>query len=289
MRLLSRVSKGLIFSVTMSFLWACSLVNTRYMLIHGEDALNLAVWLGLFLIIPWVGMLIRHRREFAHLSVKLKWYLVGIGIASSIGLNLLQTLSLAHTPAVNFSFLYRTIVIFTIILAYIFFREKITVKKWVLAGLILFGSYLFTTRGKGMTLTAGDLYTLAYALSAAFIANILIKHTISKMHPDISGSVTSIVAGIALFMFALINGSIKLPGHLMLILLGTAISFVQTMARNRAYKYATASFVTMIVSITPVFVGFLSYPILHESLSAIELVGGTIIVGSMFFVEYFKI
>lgn len=289
MKLFSKMSKGLIFSLATAFLWACSLVNTRYLLLQGEDPLNLTVWIGLILLLPWTIMLWVHKKEYKMLSVKFKWYLVAIGIISSIGLNYLQSVTLQHSPAINFSFLYRTIVVFTMILAYLFFKEPITLKKWILAGLILFGSFLLTTHGKGIALTIGDIYTLFYALSAAFIANILIKHTVSKMHPDLSGAVISIVACFALLLFALTVGALRVSNHIPLIILGSTISFGITMVRNRAYKHASASFVTMIVSLTPVFVTILSYPLLHEQLDIYQIVGGAIIVGSIFFVERFKI
>ncbi len=289
MKLFSGMSRGLIFSLATAFLWACSLVNTRYLLLKGEDPLNLTVWIGLIMIPPWIYILGKHREEYQALSPKFKWYLVGIGVISSVGLNYLQSITLLHSPAANFAFLYRTIVVFTIILAYIFFKEAISVKKWILAGLILFGSFLLTTNGKGIHLTTGDIYTLVYALSAAFISNILIKHTISRMHPDISGAAISIVSSVALFIFAVGIGALRVSGHIPFIILGSALSLGITMVRNRAYKHATASFVTMIVSLTPVFVTILSYPLLHERLDVYQLLGGAVIVGSMFFVERFKI
>ena len=283
------MNKGLLFAITSSFLWACSIVNSRYLLSHGEEPLNLTIWIGLAMVIPWLFLFKRHIKAYKALSPKFKLYLVGIGIASSIGINYLQALALANTSAVNFSFLYRTIVVFTIIFAYIFFKEAITVKKWFLTLLILTGSYLLTTGGQVIALTRGDIYTLLMAASAAFVANILIKHTVSRIHPDLSGSAISIVSAIALLVFGIISGGLKLPVNVLMILVGAAFSFTLTMARNRAYTFSTASFVTMIFSLTPVFVALLSYPLLGERLSTIEIVGGAIIVGSTFLVEKFRI
>ena len=289
MKLFSNVSKGLIFAVTSSFLWACSIVNSRYLLSHGEKPLNLTIWIGLAMVIPWLFLFRRHVSAYKALSPKFKLYLVGIGVASSIGINYLQALALANTSAVNFSFLYRTIVVFTIIFAYLFFKEAITMKKWFLTLLILTGSYLLTTGGQIIALTTGDIYTLLMAASAAFVANILIKHTVSRMHPDLSGSVISLVSAASLVLFGYVSGTLALPVNMFMILIGAAFSFTLTMARNRAYTYATASFVTMIFSLTPVFVALLSYPLLGERLTPAELVGGAIIVASTFLVEKFKI
>ena len=289
MKLFSRISRGFFYAVTSSFLWACSIVNSRYLLSHGEEPLNLTVWIGLAMVIPWAFLFRRHVTAYKALSPKFKLYLVGIGIASSIGINYLQALALANTSAVNFSFLYRTIVVFTIVFAYLFFKEAITMKKWFLTLLILTGSYLLTTGGRIIALTTGDLYTLLMAASAAFVANILIKHTVSRMHPDLSGSVISLVSAASLLLFGCLSGRLALPVNMFMICIGAAFSFTLTMARNRAYTFATASFVTMIFSLTPVFVALLSYPLLGERLEPMELVGGAIIVGSTFLVEKFKI
>ena len=289
MKVVSKMSIGFWYALATSFLWACSIVNTRYLLSIGENPLNLTIWVGLMMILPWFFLFKKHIREYNALSIQFKLYLVGIGIAASIGINYLQSLALANTTAVNFAFLYRTIVVFTIIFAYIFFKEAITIKKWILAGFILFGSYLLTTGGKTISFTKGDIYTLLMAASAAFVANILIKHTVSKMHPDLSGAAISIVSTIALIPLGYLTGTLHIPIHLFMITLGACFSFALTMTRNRAYKFASAAFVTMIVSLTPVFVALLSYPLLHERLDTVELIGGACIVGSTFLVEKFKI
>lgn len=285
----NKLSKGFIYFLIFSFLWACSIINSRFILKSGENALNLTLWISLFTFFPWLFLFKKHFGEYKKLSLRNILLLVFIGIASSIGISYLQSLALANTTAINFSFLYRTIVVFTVIFAWLFLKEKLTKKKIFLVIFILFGSYLLTTNGKTLILSKGDIYTLLMAASAAFIANILIKHTISKMHPDLSGSVTSIIGTISLFFLAFMINAVKIPHQFYLILLGSCISFVMIMLRNRAYKYATASFVTIIVSLTPLFVSFLSYPLLGEKLELIELIGGLIIVGSTVLAEKFRI
>jgi drug/metabolite transporter (DMT)-like permease len=283
------MSKGLFFSLAIAVIWACSIVNSRYLLALGENPLNLTVWISIFEFIPWLILFGKHSKEFMALSGRYKLLLIGLGIISSVGIDYLQAIALAHTSAVNFSFLYRTIVVYTIILAYFFFKEQITRKKGLLVALILLGSYLLTTNGQGIRLTVGDLYTLLYAASAAFISNILIKHTVAKMHPDLSGAAISLVSTATLVTLAVTHNRIYIPQHFPLIILAAMLSIGVTAVRNRAYQNATASFVTMIVSLTPVFVAFLSYPLLHERLGVVETVGGLIIIGSTFFVEKFKI
>lgn len=282
------LSRGLSFSLSTSLFWAITIVIQRLVLNKGENPLNLVFWSYLFSTPLWLFLLKRHLGEFRRLSKKNKSLLVFIGIAGSIGISYLQSLALKNTTAVNFSFLYRTIVIFTIVFAWIFFREKISTKKLFIVALILIGSYFLTTKGENIALGTGDIYTLLMAASAAFIANILTKHTTSKMHPDLSGAVTMLVSFLSLLCLSIATNSIRIPQELFLILLSSVFGFFQIRTRNKAYQIATASFVTMIVSLTPLFVSVISLPVLGEKMDAIQLLGGLLIVSSGFLAEKLK-
>ena len=284
-----RLSKGLIFTVSASILSAVWIVITRFLLVHGENPLNLTAWIVSLTALPWLFLLQKHRSEVQKLSRKNIGLLIFIGIASSLGINYLQALSLANTPAINFSFLYRTIIIFTIIFAAIFFKEKITLKKGLLVFIILIGSFLLATNGTSIHFTKGDIYTLMMAASGAFVANILVKHTISQMHTDVSGAITTIVASISLIILAVFTHVFRIPQNFWLILVGSAFYFVHIMFRNRSYKHASASFVTLVFALAPFYVSILSVIFLGESLTPIECIGGLLIVGSVFFVDRLKI
>lgn len=284
-----KVSKGFLFALGTSMLWAVVIVISRFLLQNGENPLNLVVWINIIALPIWVLLFQRHKQEFKILSRRNKLLLLCIGILGSLGINYLQSLALDNTSAINFAFLYRTIVVFTIVFAWIFFKEKITVKKLVVAGIIIVGSYFLTTGGQSLEFEKGDIYTLMMAASTAFIANILIKHTVSKMNPDLSAAAIMIVTTGSLLILAIITHQIAPPQGIFLICLTGIISVFQTRFRNRAYKLASASFVTMIVSFTPVFVSLLSYPLLGESLDGIQIVGGICIVSAGVFAEKLKI
>lgn len=273
-------NKNYILTVTAAFLGACALVNSRSLLISGENPLNIAVWIGLVACIPWLLIFWRRRSEFVSLLPRYKWMLFGIGVASSVGIQYLQVLALAHTTAANFAFLYRTVTVFTIIFAAIFLKEKITVSKWVLAALIVVGSYFLLYEDGKLLLSLGALYTLAMAAAAALIANVLIKHTISKMHPDLSGAVVQVVATTALLSMAWATQVLEMPINWGMVLVGGLLAFAQIILRNRAYAVASASYVSMIYALSPLFVTVLSYLFLQEKLSWLELAGGAIIIGS---------
>lgn len=282
------LSPGLIFWLATAFTWAISLILQRLILTRGENPLNLVLWLNFFAAPLWLMIFKRHFVEFKKLSKKNITLLVFIGIASSIGTSYLQSLALKNTTAVNFAFLYRTIVVFTIVFAWAIFKEKITVKKLLIAILILVGSYLLLTKGKGIILTPGDIYSLAAAASGALISNILVKHSTSKMHPDLSAAVTMLVVLLFLFIFSIMTIKITVPGDFSLVIITAVVYFFVIRLRNKAYTLSTASFATMISSFTPLFVAIMSIPLLGERLEPIQLIGGILIVSSGFLTEKLK-
>jgi len=109
------------------------------------------------------------------------------------------------------------------------------------------------------------------------------------MHPDLSGAVTSIVACISLVLLANLLHVFTIPQHFGFVVLASLCYFTMIMLRNRAYKLATASFVTMVFAITPLFVTILSLLFLNETLSLVQAVGGLLIVGSTISAERYKL
>ncbi|MEK7571356.1 MAG: DMT family transporter [Patescibacteria group bacterium] len=281
--------KGLLFALVAVFFGSIVTVTLRYLFTTGENPLNISAWILLLAAVPWLFLFHKHNKAFTKLSLKNILLLLFIGIAGSVGVNYMQSLALANTSAINFAFLYRTIIVFTIIFAWLFLNEKLTWRKCLLVVIILVGSYLITTDGSTFSLSAGDIYTLIMAAAAAFISNILIKHTMSKMHPDLSGSVTSLVACLSLVILAYTSNVFSIPQHFVFVCLASVCYFALIMLRNRAYVLSTASFVTMIFGLTPLFVTILSVIFLHETIEFIEIIGGILILTSAFFAEKYRV
>lgn len=279
----------MIFALLGALTTSCSVVLFRFLLRNGENPLNLSVWVNMLSLPVWIFLFQKHTSEFRKLSSRDIALLIFIGIAGAMGINYLQFLALKNTTAVNFAFIYRTVTVFTVLFAWIFLKEKITWIKGLLVAFIIIGSYLVTTEGKMINLTIGDFYSLLMAASAAFISNILVKHTVSKMHPDLSGSVATIVGCASLLILGLLMKIIKIPNGFLLVLLGSVFYFCLIMFRNRAYLHASASFVTMVFALSPLFVSVLSFFFLGEVLKPVQLIGGAIIILATIFAERFKV
>lgn len=283
------MSKGFKYTFWAAFFWAISIVIARFVLNAGENALNIAFWTT-FLSFPfWAFLLYTKSQELKTLAQKDYFILLGMGLVSTIGVNITEALALKYSFAVNYSFLIRTVILFTIVFAYLFLGEKLTLKKIVLSVLILVGAYFLTTKGQIISLSLGDIFTLIEAALIAFGNNILGKMATNRMSTDLSASAGLLIGILPLAGIAYFNNAIAFPKLFPLILMLTVSNIILTVFRFKAYKNASASFVTMVFSFTPVFVSLIAIPLLKESVTPIQIVGGILILIAGVAVDKLKI
>lgn len=283
------VRKAFVLSLAAAFLWACQIVILRYQITIGENPYTLALWSTAIELPFWVFMIFKKKQEATKLSHSTIGIFVVIGFGSAIAIGLMENLALAHTTATNFAFLIRSVVFFTILFSAIFFKEPITRKKLIMTITILVGAYFLNIQNGRFSLKLGDIYTLIEAASIAFFTNILIKKVVMNMDADFAAGI-QYVAGAFFLAGALILQKAPLILHnipLLLVYSCLGITFVRI--RNRAFQHASSTFVTMIMSFTPVFTFILSLFILGERLVPIQLFGGFLIILTGFMAEFLKI
>lgn len=283
------ISKKFFYTVSAAFSWAVFILLSRLMLRTGQNVYSVLLWVYLCQLPFWIGFLYTKKKEVMRLPKRHIVFLAVMGFVSLFLVNVAEFFALRYSPAVNFSFLIRMVVPFTIILAFIVLGEPLTRKKIVLAILLLVGSYLFTTQGKGLALTRGDLFTLAEAAFIAIGNGVLGKMSTNIMSPALGAIGTFIFGFIPIALFSLAMGGAVLPTTVLLIPAIAVSHILITIFRFQAYKYGNASYVTMVFSFTPVFVSLMAIPFLGETLSAVQLTGGVLIVGAAVLVEKLKI
>lgn len=283
------MSKGFIFTFLAALSWAVSIVIARFVLRAGENAYNVAFWTTALASPYWLFVLSKRKTELKKATKKNCLILLGMGLVSTIGVNITEAFALKYSPAVNYSFLIRSVILFTILFAYLFLGEKLTLKKIILAALILTGAYLLTTKGQLISFSLGDIFTLTEAALIAFGNNVLGKMATNRMSTDLSASGGFLIGVVPLSLIALMNNAIAIPKSFFLIVLLTFIYILITVFRFRAYKNASASYVTMVFSFTPVFVSFMAIPLLGETMTPIQIIGGVLIVLAGIAVEKLKI
>ena len=212
-----------------------------------------------------------------------------MGIISSAGVYLVEFLALKYSPAINFSFLIRTVMLFTFVFSFIFLGEKITKKKMILATLLLIGAYLVTTKGQAISLTRGDLFTLLQAALIALGNNVLGKMATNRMSVALTASSSVLIGFIPKIIIAVSFTQIVFPSRTISIISLAVVYILLTQLRFNAYKNASASYVTMVFSFTPVFVFVMAVLFLKESLTPVQIVGGSLIILAGILVEKLKV
>jgi len=275
-----KLSKGFYFSIGASFLWAVYIILLRFALIGGENPYNAMFWIILIALPFWSAIFWSKRQEMKKLTGREYKILIGMALIGGIGATLSEIFALRYGQAANYSFLIRTIVLFTFVFAFIFLKEKFTRAKLALALVIIGGAYLLTANGAVPKFTLGDLFTVMTAMFLAFGNNILGKIAITRMSARLSAAASMLIAFLPALAINYCLAKIKLPENLSLMLAIGTILVIITILRFNAYKYATASYVTTVYSLTPVFVTLMAIPFLKEQITVTQLAGGLLIVGA---------
>ncbi len=283
-----KLSKGFYFTFAAACIWAVSIVVTKIVLKTGDNAYNVVFWITLLASPYWLFVFSGKFNEFRITAKKNYLILLGIGIISTIGVSIVEVFALKYSPAVNYSFLIRSTILFTIIFAYLFLGEKFTLKKIIIAVLILTGIYFLTTKGKLIAFSPGDIFTLTEAMLLAFGNTVLGKMATNQMSAKLSSSASFLIGVLPIAIITFFNNAIAIPKSLMLIIFLAILSILGMSVRFQAYKNATASYVAMIYSFTPIFVLFISMPFLKETMMPVQLFGGALIVLGGIFVEKLK-
>ncbi|MEK7128713.1 MAG: DMT family transporter [Patescibacteria group bacterium] len=282
-------SKKFTYAFLGSFAWAITIILGRIILNNGENAFNLAFWIA-FLALPyWLFVFKKHFHELKD-APKINWLIIiAIGLISTAGVNIVEVFALKYSTALNYSLLIRSVTLFTIIFSYLFLGEKITLKKIILLILIFFGTFLLITNGEEISFSRGDIFTLIEAMLISLGNSILAKVATNRMSPSISSSASFLVGLLPIALIALSKGVIAIPKMSMLVLIFAVVNVCCITCRFLAYKNATASYVTMIFSMTPVMVFLMAMPFLGETITLIQIAGGILIILAGIFTEKLKI
>jgi drug/metabolite transporter (DMT)-like permease len=203
--------------------------------------------------------------------------LVSIALVGSVLANITGYYGLEHSSSVNYGFLIKSAVIFTVILAYLFLDEHISHHKLVLLFGLIAGVYLVTTQGKGIVPSRFDLLII---VSAFFYAssNTIAKSVLYDVDPQIvaffrtCGGVMLLGAALALAgqpIFTVIRYDLVL-------VTGSLLACMQ-MVMYRALRITSVSYLSMMSMMTPVIVTVLGIAFLKESFTAVQAVGGMLI------------
>ncbi len=264
------------------------IVLSRYLLLEGRSGFGLA---GSIQFISGLVLLIRvlatrprelklHSKNFRRILLV---SLIGTGLSYGLGYA-----GLAHSTAINYSFLFQSSILFVPILAHFFLNEKFSPAKIILMSLFSIGIFFVTTRGQGIVPKSGDILILLGALCFS-ISVIVSKQVLDHLHPDVFATYRPLLAALLLFVLALFFDPPKLNLlHPLVFLTGLLLSLAN-FGYTRALVYASASYLVLMNVLVPVLTTLVALFLLHESLSPLQSVGGGIILVSAILVQRLEI
>jgi drug/metabolite transporter (DMT)-like permease len=284
-----KFDKGFYFSLLGAILWAISIILSRFILAGKENVSSVLFWITCIGLPFWIFIFIKNRDDFKKLKNNDFLIIGGIILVSGIAQTIVDLFALKYDPAINYSFLIRLVVLFTFIFAAIFLNEKLTKGKILLAFVLIFGAFLLVTNGKVITMGVGDILTILDAALVSFGNTILGKMAAARMKPMLAASLAGIGGFLPKIVIALYMGqTVGVHNFWLLILLGF-LGIAAISVRYTTYKYASASLITVMLSLTPVFVLIMAIPLLGESISTAQAIGGVLIIGASIFALKSKI
>jgi len=271
--------KGLLYVLAFSFFWAIFIVIARFALAKKIDPLvfifHISVISSILLII---NVLLFRKKELKKINKKDIPKLITAGIVGNALAGIFGIIGLSFSTSINYGFIVKTTVVFTILLAHFFLKEKITKTKTSLVIILLLGAYLISTKGQTLIPQIGDILILLAALGYS-ISNIIVKQLSKRISSDLITAFKYLSTAIFLFLVVFILNKefyfISYPT--IIIFAGIFAALTQTFL-NKTIQTTTASYMTMMSMITPVIVVVLAFIFLGEKLNLYSTIGGLLII-----------
>jgi drug/metabolite transporter (DMT)-like permease len=283
--------------------WAVQIFITKVAFNFGAPVIPLIIHTGIITILL-LSLYVFFTKKGGFMKAS-KRVMVGILIANAIhgGLGaFFSTIGIALTSAINAGFLVQFATVTTAIFAWIFLREKMTTSKALTVIFIMIGTFLLVTKGRLDPPAIGDLI-LIFACISWSTGNVMIRGILKKSPVD-SDVVTFLrpISGLPVFiafiLFAPLYPSQVQPlfqtdffnfNYLAFAFLNALFTAILLIFLNRTLKLASASYMTMMSSLTPLVVAILALLFLRESLTPIQYFGGFLILVSGFITHFLKI
>lgn len=216
--------------------------------------------------------------------------MVTLGFATGVGM-ILAWSGLALLDPSFASFLWRFAPALTIFASYVVLREKMSAWEILPFVIMLIGGVI-STIGVWHAVATGVVLTFLACITVA-IQMVVAKKSITELHPNTLVFFRVAGAAFTITLFTLLIHKVEFSGDishwaatLSGALLGPCCSFLLTF---RSYRYWSLSRSSIVLTIQPLFVLPMSYIVLGQIPTVLQLIGGTIILaGALWLAELHK-
>lgn len=269
--------KGLLFVVAFSLFWAIQIVLIRFGLLQGIEPISFLFQITLLAFIFLSIYNLTTKKEFIKAKGSMGKIIL-IAISGSVLGNLLAYFGLKFSTAINYGFIIKISLVFTVLLAYFFLKEPLNKKKIMLMIILLIGVYLVTTKGILLIPKIGDILII---LAAFFYSTqaVISKSVLKKVPAEILANMRTFFASLFLFPIAyFINKNLFVIQHIGLVIVIAITMFFALIFLYKTLEIKSASYFTMMNMITPIIVVVLSLIFLRELINLNQIIGGTLII-----------
>lgn len=277
---------GFVYVTLFSLAWAVQTILNKVAVDRGVDPLSFA-YQTLFLGVLMLGvyMIFLKRKDFVKIEIKplSKMALVGI-IGSGIS-TLLTFYGLKYSTSINYGFIFKSSVIFSVLLAFLFLGEKLGLKKIFYVILLLIGVYFVSTNGVLVYPRVGDLIILAAGFASAS-ANIIARPLLRTYSPELMTLVRMFFGGLIILMFGpFFVADFFVFTDFWLVFFRSLMLFLTLLFMNKTIRVTNISYMSMMSTMFSVFVLILGYFVLGESFGLWQALGGIVIILSVLMIQ----
>jgi drug/metabolite transporter (DMT)-like permease len=302
--MIKKLSSLPLFNVLLfTFFWATQVFVTKIAFIKGIDVVPFAIQssiLTIFIVSLYIFVFKKNKLTKISGTIII-WLLIASAIHGGLGI-FLSNVGINLTSAINAGFLIQFSTVTTAILAWIILKEKMTASKALTIIMIMIGTFFLITKGKLDSPAIGDVFILFACLSWS-TGNVLIRMILKKNTID-SDVATFFrpLGGLPLFLILVLMSPLypqKLQPFfqanlfnfnlIFYVFLNAFFTLFLWIFLNKTLKIASASYMTMMSSLTPLIVAILALVFLRESLLPIQYLGGFLILISGLVTHFLKI
>ncbi len=274
-------SKGLLFVMIFSIIWALQIIMSKIALNNGASAfafLFQIMIVAAIILLVYILIFQKNTLRLVHRQDMRKLLLIafiGTAVANTLGYY-----GLEHSTSVSYGFLVKTAVFFTIVLSHFLIDEKIDSHKIILMIALLAGVYLITTKGVALVPNRFDILIVMSAFFYA-LANTVAKTVLRDIPADVVAlfRLTFGAFFLLLLMPLFCRNFYVVVDYNLVIVTGILLAMMQIML-YRTLQITSACYLSMMSMATPLIVTIIGVFILKESFSAVQTVGGALIIVS---------
>ena len=212
-----------------------------------------------------------------------------MGIVGMVGYHIFFFMALRFTTVGNASIIAAANPMITMILSIIFLNEKLSFRRVAIFVMALTGVLLTLTGWELKTLFSMDLkkgeLIMLLGTTCLAVYTIMVKRMVKKYSPLVLTTYCFIVCAFAMFPFALREGllpDVSLKAWLLCFYMAVFASVFAYLVQQMAIKQIGASRTSLFINLVPFFSVALSFVVLGEKTSLLNILSGVIIVTAVY-------